>query len=442
MDSLTYTQLLRRNRSFRRLWSGQVISELGNWFNFIAGLGLVRVVSHADPEVTTLILLFRLVPFTLFSPLAGAFVDRWSRRRVMIATDLLRVAAALGFLLVRGPQDLWIAYAATALLSLFGAFFEAAKNAAVPNITGEQDLLAGNALMFSSRFLFMSLGAALGGWTAAHVGYNAAFVINSASFLASAYSVWLVPDKEMQQRPASTPDDKPKKVYSGYWRDIREGWAYIVTHGTVATILATNIIWATGGGAINLISDRLGALVFAGQNGISPDSAVAALYFASGLGLFFGMMVARRVGSYFEMKGRTIGFIGWTLIIQGIIFALMGVMPTLWLACVMLLLSRVIIGAEFAVQETLLMRLVPDRLRGRVSTTDRAAELLIWSFSTAIAGWSLHWLTSRTLTVLSGLLSGMAGVVWLILFTTRTVQLASHRFHGQAQIDASQSSSP
>jgi MFS family permease len=254
--------------------------------------------------------------------------------------------------------------------------------------------------------------------------------------------VWLVPDKEMQQRPASTPDDKPKKLYSGYWRDIREGWAYIVTHGTVATILATNIIWATGGGAINLISDRLGALVFAGQNGISPDSAVAALYFASGLGLFFGMMVARRVGSYFEMKGRTIGFIGWTLIIQGIIFALMGVMPTLWLACVMLLLSRVIIGTEFAVQETLLMRLVPDRLRGRVSTTDRAAELLIWSFSTAIAGWSLHWLTSRTLTVLSGLLSGMAGVVWLILFTTRTVQLASHRFHGQTQIDASQSSSP
>src|ERR1051325_3992316 len=54
MDSLTYTQLLRRNLSFRRLWIGQVISELGNWFNFIAALGLVRVVSHAAPEVTTL----------------------------------------------------------------------------------------------------------------------------------------------------------------------------------------------------------------------------------------------------------------------------------------------------------------------------------------------------------------------------------------------------
>src|ERR671915_2324116 len=176
MDSLTYMQLLRRNRSFRRLWIGQVISELGNWFNFIAALGLVRVVSNAAPEVTTLILICRLVPFTLFAPLAGAFVDRWSRRMVMIVTDLLRVVVALGFLLVRRPEDLWIAYLCTVLLALFGAFFEAAKNATVPNITGDKDLLAGNALMFSSRFLFMSLGAALGGWTAAYVGYEAAFL--------------------------------------------------------------------------------------------------------------------------------------------------------------------------------------------------------------------------------------------------------------------------
>src|SRR6476660_5856709 len=107
MDSLTYMQLLRRNRSFRRLWCGQVISELGNWFNFIAALGLVRVVSGASPEATTILLLARLVPFTLLSPLAGAFVDRWSRRNVMIVTDLLRVIVALGFLLVRTPQDLW-----------------------------------------------------------------------------------------------------------------------------------------------------------------------------------------------------------------------------------------------------------------------------------------------------------------------------------------------
>jgi len=422
MDSLTYMQLLRRNQSFRRLWIGQVISELGNWFNFIAALGLVREVSNAAPEVTTLMLIFRLVPFTLFSPLAGAFVDRWSRRTVMIMTDLLRVVVALGFLFVRRPEDLWIAYLCTALLAFFGAFFEAAKNAAVPNITGERDLLAGNALMFSSRFLLLSVGAALGGWTSSEIGYSSAFVINAVSFLLSAYSVWLVPDEDTRERQSAVEPVK-RGLFSGYWTDIREGWAYIVTHAPVATILLVNIVWAIGGGSINLILDRLGAFAFASKSGLSPDAAIGVLYFANGLGLFVGMMIARRVGFYFHMKSRTIGYIGWSLFVQGIFFALMGLMPSLLLASLCLFASRVLLGAEFAVQETLLMRLVPDKLRGRVSTTDRAGEMMIWSLSTGIAGWSLYHISSQTLTIVSGLLSGVAGLLWLVLFATRTVRL-------------------
>ena len=430
MDSLTYLQLLQSNRSFRRLWVGQVISELGNWFNFIAALGLVRVVSNAAPEVTTIMLVLRLAPFVLFAPLAGAFVDRWSRRTVMIVTDLVRVVVALGFLLVRRPQDLWIGYLCMGLLSFFGTFFEAAKNAAVPNITGERDLLAGNALMFSSRFLLMSLGAALGGWTSALVGYQAAFVINAISFLASAYSVWLLPEEETRQAPTMVTSRADR--HRGYGRDIREGWSYIMTHAPVATILAINIIWAVGGGTINLIVDRLGGLVFVGQNGMSADAAVAAFYVANGFGLTLGMMIARRVGNYVESSGRIIGFIGWSLLVQGIFFALMGLMTNLWLACFFLFLSRVVLGAEFAVQDTLLIRLVPDSLRGRVSITDRAAEVLVWTFSTAAGGWLLYSITPRSLTVWSGLLSGVSGIVWLILFAARAVRLPK-RFTGQLQ---------
>ncbi|HEY5886065.1 MAG TPA: MFS transporter [Pyrinomonadaceae bacterium] len=421
MDSLTYFQLLRTNRSFRRLWWGQVISELGNWFNFIAGLGIVRVISNGDPEVTTIMLLARLVPFTVFAPLAGAFVDRWSRRMVMIVSDIARVAVAFGFLLVQTSSDLWIAYLCTALLSFFGVFFEAGKNASVPNITGDRGLLAGNALMFSSRFLLMSFGAALGGWTAATVGYRAAFIVNAISFFGSAISVWLIPEHETREQSLAPAAGETEK--RGYWADIREGWAYIVTHGPVAAIIAINILWASGGGAGNLIVDRLGGIVFAEQSGISGDSAVAWFFFVAGIGLFIGIMVARRVGSYFHLTGRTVAFIGWSLIIQGLLFALIGFMPNLWLACLLLLVSRILLGAEFTVQETLLMRLVPDRLRGRIGTTDRAAEFLIWSLSTGVAGWSLNLITARTLTVICGLLSGTSGLVWLILFATRRVRL-------------------
>jgi MFS family permease len=424
MNSLTYMQLLHRNRSFRRLWLGQVVSELGSWFNFIAALGLVRLVTYNAVGATTIILVARLAPFTLFAPLAGAFVDRWSRRTVMIVTDIARAIVTLSLLLVHKPEDLWIAYTCTILLSLFGAFFEAAKNAAVPNITGDSDLLAGNALMFSSRFLLMSFGAALGGWTASHFGYKAAFIVNSLSFLVSAYSVWLIPDRETRQkRQAFEPKTISHKRRASYWSDIREGWAYIIQHTPVATILGINILWATGGGAINLITDRLGGLVFAGQHGLGGDSAVAALYVANGIGLFVGMMIARRVGTYLELRSRTAGFLGWALVAQGVIFAGMGLMPTLVLASTMLFFSRIVLGVEFAIQETLLMRLVPDNLRGRVSTTDRASELLVWSLSTAIAGWSLHAITPRTLTIVSGLLSASSGVVWLALFALKRVRL-------------------
>ncbi|MEP6818104.1 MAG: MFS transporter [bacterium] len=421
MDSLTYLQLLRRNRSFRRLWWGQVISELGNWFNFIAGLGLVRMISHGDAGVTTIMLLARMVPFTLFAPLAGAFVDRWSRRTVMIASDFARVAVAIGFLLVRRPEDLWIAYLCTALLSFFHSFFEAAKNAAVPNITGERDLLAGNALMFSSRFLLMALGAALGGWTAANVGYRAAFIVNAVSFFGSALSVWLIPEHETKQLALEKESVEIEK--RSYWSDIREGWSYIISHAPVASLLAINVLWASGGGAVNLIMDRLGGIVFAGQRGISGDSGVAALYFAGGLGLFIGMMIARRVGQHFEFLGKTHAFIGWGLLLQGFLFALIGVMPNLWFACLFLFLGRIVLGAEFGVQDTLLMRLVPDKLRGRVITTDRASEFLTWSLSTTVAGWSLRGITPRTLTIISGLLSSVSGLVWLVLFAAGKVRL-------------------
>ena len=81
------------------------------------------------------------------------------------------------------------------------------------------------------------------------------------------------------------------------------------------------------------------------------------------------------------------------------------------------------LGAEFGVQDTLLMRLVPDKLRGRVLTTDRASELLTWSFSTWIAGWSLRAITPQTLTIISGLLSAISGAVWLVLFASGRVRL-------------------
>jgi MFS family permease len=413
MASLTYAELLKGNRHFRNLFFGQVVSELGNWFNFIAGLGLVRLVSGAAPEAAAIILVARTAPFALCAMFAGVFVDRFSRRAVMLVTDLARVVVALGFLLVRKPEDLWIAYLCTVLLSIFGAFFEAAKNAAMPNVTGESGLLAGNALMFSSRFLLMSVGAALGGWAAAFFGYEIAFIINAVSFIISAYSIWLIPNKEMHSK-AITDESKLEKTTASVFGDIKEGWSFIRKEPLVLTIIGVNIIWAIGGGAINLIAERMGGVVFAHQGGWSPDAAVAALYTAAGAGLFLGMMLARRVGDFVEGKNLVVPFIGWALLLQGVLYAVSGQMPNLWLVMLLMFVSRALLGVEYAVQETILMRQIPDNLRGRVMTTDRAAEISIFSLSNMAAGWSLYLISPQTLTVISGLLSSLAGAFWFL----------------------------
>jgi MFS family permease len=423
---------LSGKRSFRRLLIGQVVSELGSWFDFIAVLGLVRAVSAGAAEATAMLVFMRLAPFALFAPVAGALVDRWSRRTVMIVSDAARAIVVLGFLLVRGPEDLWIVYACSIISSLLGALFEAAKNAAVPNLAGDEGLLAANALMFSSRFLLMSVGAALGGATAARFGYTAAFVVDALSFLVSAYYVWLIPSHEMRQAKSESEASAvvvvgPERMKSRLrvFADVRDGWAYIVGHRLVFAIIGINIMWATGGGACNLIYERLGAVVFARPGEAQADANVAALYTVVGAGLFIGMMLARRVGAHVELHKVTATFMGWMLIAHGLFFALAGLMPTLLLSGVMIFLSRLVVAVEFAVQETLMMRMLPDGLRGRVFTTDRAAELLVMSISLMAAGWSLRAISPRTLTLISGLLSASPGVMWLTLFALGKLRLPS-----------------
>ena len=413
MRSLTYGELIGGNRNFRNLLAGQFISELGNWFNFIAGLGLVRVVSEASPTAAGLFFVARLLPFALMSPIAGTFVDRFSRRQVMIATDLLRAVIALSFLLVTSAENLWIAYLATVLLHTFGAFFDGAKNAAAPNLVGKEGLLAATALLFSTRFLLMAIGSALGGWAAAAFGYQVAFLINAASFLISAYTVWLIPEEATRDDETAERMEN-KKSRDSFITELREGFSYAVKNHFAFTILIMNVIWATGGGLINIIFERIGGVHFAGIEGWNPDVAVAMLWTATGLGLTLGMLIAHRTSIYLDRKGRNRSFIGWTLIIHGILFSTAAMMPTLWLFAAVVFVSRAIVGVEYAVQETMFQRSLPDYIRGRISTLDRGAELTMFGLSSYVASGMMFYITPQMLTVISGILSALAGVVWFI----------------------------
>ena len=408
MRQLTYTELLKQNKYFRWLLYGQTISEVGNWFNVIAGLGLVRVISNASPEAAGTLWLFWLLPFALLMPIAGTLVDRVSRRRVMLTADIARSLCVLLFLFARGPQDLWLVYATAFLSSTCTAFFEAAKNATLPNLVGKDALLAGNALIFTPRFLLMAVGSALGGVASAYFGYYTAFIINSVTFIFSAYTIWLIPEKMTREQSGET----KTKDRAGFFTEAAEGVRFAFSSRLAMTIILLNIIWAIGGGASYIIAERLGGISFALREGWKSDSAVGFLISAAGVGLFAGMLLSHRVGTFVEKNKLTYHFIGWTVVGSGVIYSLGGMMPALWLVGIMFMLSRVLIGVEYGLQETLLQRSIPDRIRGRVLTLDRGAEITIFSLSGFLGGYSMQFISPETLTICAGLFAASAGIIW------------------------------
>ena len=104
MKQSSYIALIRSNRSFRYLWSGQIISLCGDWFNLIASAALIATLTQSGTAVGGLFVVRMLAPF-LVSPIAGVVADRYSRKRIVISTDLLRAVVVLGFVLVREPEQ-------------------------------------------------------------------------------------------------------------------------------------------------------------------------------------------------------------------------------------------------------------------------------------------------------------------------------------------------
>jgi hypothetical protein len=141
---------------------------------------------------------------------------------------------------------------------------------------------------------------------------------------------------------------------------------------------------------------------FAHLDGWNRDVAVALLWTATDLGLTLGMLIAHRTSIYLDRKNRNRGFIGWTLVIHGILFSTAAFMPKLWMFGVIVFVSRAIVGVEYAVQETMFQRSLPDFIRGRISTLDREAGVDdVWAVELVASGMMFY--ISPDFDVISGM---------------------------------------
>jgi MFS family permease len=406
-----YFGLLRRNRDFRYLWLGQVVSQLGDWFDTIALFTLVLKLTGSGKAVG-LVLVARFLPSVVLGPLSGVLADRFDRRRIMIASDVARALVVLGFLFVRSPEQVWLVYLLTVLQLAFSAFFEPARSAALPSLVSERDLVPANALSSVTWSVMLTLGAAAGGPITDVFGTDAAFVIDSLTYLLSAVLIWRV---RLPKRP---PRPKTRLTWAKALgvTDTLEGLRYVWRRPRVLALLLVKPAWGLGGGLLTLLP-VFGEKVFR----LSLHTAVggaalgmSALYAARGVGTALGPVLTRRF--YSETRPQMQRAIGFSFLVAGAFYVAFGREGSFALALVWLAVAHAGGSVLWVFSTVLLQSSVEDEFRGRVF----AAELMLMTLAMAASNYATgealdrFQVSPRAVAAAIGLLFLLPGLLWLL----------------------------
>ncbi len=398
-----FLELLRENRNYRYTWTGQVISEVGDHFNNIAVFSLALQATGSGMVVTG-VMLARALPAILAGPIAGVALDRLDRRRVMIASDLVRAVVALGFIWCTGRSDTWLLYLLSAGLMFASPFFTSGRSSILPTIASKEQLHTANSLTQGTQWTTTAVGAFLGGTAVMQFGYSAAFAFNAVSFLCSAFCIWRLNAAAGSFRAERVVLSEDRVVRP--WHEYAEGLRYMRSSPLILAIALVGVGWATGGGAAQILFSLFGELVFhRGPAGIGE------IWGCAGVGLVIGAVLAHRIGpklSFANYK-RTISI---CYVIHGGSYIVFSVMRHYGAALFFIGLSRAAVAVSSVLNFSQLLRHVDDEYRGRVFAT---SETLVWStmmLSMMGAGIASQHHSPREIGVVSGALSSCTALFW------------------------------
>ncbi|MDH4317377.1 MAG: MFS transporter, partial [Desulfobulbaceae bacterium] len=285
-DYRSYLRLLSDNPQYRRLWLASVISQLGNWFNYIAIFVLLTKLTGSGHAVSWF-LIAKFIPTTVLGPLAGVLADRISRKTILIYCDASRVFIVLGYLLIDDVDKIWLIYLLALIQESIWTFYDPARRASVPNLCRGGELHVANALSGATWSIMLAVGSALGGLVTALWGWKTAIVLDSLTFLWSTFLLrkLILPSKKEEQ-----PSKRSFWDYCGI-TDIIAGLRYLQVNGRIGAILAVKSGWALSGGILVMLT-IFGEQVLA-EGGGGGGSGI--LYSFRGMGAALGPLLAWRL---------------------------------------------------------------------------------------------------------------------------------------------------
>lgn len=402
-----YYRLLKKNLAFRNLWYGQVVSELGDWLNSIAIYALILELGGSGVALAAS-MMAKLLPFVVVSPIAGVVIDRMSRKKIMIASDILRFLAVLGLLWVGQKDDLWLLYVLVTVEVALSAFFEPARSAIIPSITQKEDLVTANALGGATWSVMLALGAGLGGVVVSLCGIRTAFVIDALSFLLSAGFIARI------QYPADDKKTNPlSPTVQGGFKDLIAGVRYLSTEPVVLVVSLLKSGLAVAGGIMTIIP------LYAYQLFTTPSAVsfgVGVMYSSRGVGAALGPMLVKR---FFGDSYRVLQIaISVSFFLEAIAYLAFSNSHTLWSASLSLGMSTLFGSVIWVFSSTLLHMEAEDRYLGRVFGSELAMMTLVMGMSNLGAGIAVDrfGLTPNEVMFWVGMIFFIPGILWTFFF--------------------------
>ncbi|PKN57030.1 MAG: MFS transporter [Deltaproteobacteria bacterium HGW-Deltaproteobacteria-14] len=371
MTSAGYRELLRDNRAVRWLWIGSAVSLFGDWFNTMAIFGLVERLT-GSPLALGVVFAIKLMGYAVFGLPGGLLADRVNRKALMITADLARAVIVLGFILVEDAGDMPLLFVLMTLQVGFGASFDPAFRASLPNITTPRELLTANALLAATWSALLAIGAAVGGLATARLGTDAVFAIDAVTYLFSAYAVSRVAIPFVRPPPASA------NIAVAAARELRAGWRYLVARPAVARIALAKASWAIGGAGLVYFLTQLGPLLTPGDAALG----IGLLFSVRGVGTGLGPLIARR---WFTDPGRWPVLLGACVAASGLAYLAVGVVAWSFLIAVPIAFAHAASGANWVVSTQILQERVADGFRGRVFGAEMVALMSVEAAFTLLA---------------------------------------------------------
>lgn len=400
-------RLLRANADFRRLFLASVVSLLGDWFAFVAVSALVAELT-GSPGLAAVVYAASVLPVFLASPLAGVVADRVDRRRLMIAVDVARIVPALGLLAAAPLRSPVLAVACVVAIATLSAFFEPVVSAVLPNLVDDADLPVAQAGLGSVWGTMLFVGAGLGGLVAATFGRDAAFLVDAASFAASAILLLRIRRPFQSRAQADDHVEAPATVLA----HLGEVWAFARRHKVTRALLVTKAGVGVASGIVGLLPtyalDRFG----------SGDAGVGVLLAARGAGALLGPFVAR---AFVTRRGqgsdgrRLLLACGASMLLYATAYVFLPLTNSMAAAVVCIAVAHAGGGSQWVLSTLGLQQTTPDAVRGRVMSLDFGLATLAVGVSALLAGaaaevWGLR-ATSWALVAVAAT-SGTAWLVW------------------------------